>query len=158
MALAVTFMSLAGCAVHLGPTANSVAYPEARIDLTRGGEEILWQNSDLAMTYSFSKPGNNFTLSGKLVFDASVTNSFELIKHFRLKMSFLNSEGRVIESIDITPFYGFMTEIPDSMIVKISHLRPAGAEAIAFNYHGIFRGAGEEVGGAEWFISYYPYD
>lgn len=158
LALAVVFVTLSSCAGILSPKINSVARQEARIGLARGGEEILWQNSDLAMTYSFHEAGNNFILKGKLVFDGSVTNNFETIKHFKMQMSFLDSERRVLEHINITPFYSFMEQTPDSMAINVSHPKPAGSQAIAFSYFGVFKGYAEDIGGDEWIISYFPYN
>jgi uncharacterized protein YceK len=150
---------LSGCAKFIKPDIGSIARPEARIDLTeKGVQHAAWITKDLVLTYSYSESGNVFDLSGKLVFDRSLTDSFGVINRFIFKMSFLDNEGRVLETVDITPLFSSYGAVPDQMTIKASCVRPEGARSIAFNYFGVFRGSGEEMGSAEWNISYFPFD
>lgn len=155
--LAVLFLS--GCANFLKPEMGAIARPEARIALAEDGvQDALWQTKDLVMSYSIAQRDTAFNLSGELVFDRSLTDSFPAIKRFTLKMSFLDGEGRVLETVDITPLFSSFGQAPDELRVRFSGVRPAAAAAIAFNYYGAFRGNAEEMGSATWDIFYFPFD
>jgi uncharacterized protein YceK len=155
--LGVLFLS--GCANFLKPEIGAIARQEARISLAEDGvQDAAWTTNDLALTYSFSESGNTFNLSGKLVFDRSLTDSFRVVKRFILKMSFLDDEGRVLETVDITPLFSAFGNVPDQMAIKVSCARPAGSVSIAFNYFGVFKSDAEEMGGDEWDIFYFPFD
>ncbi len=152
-------MLLSGCAKFIKPDIGAIARPEARIDLTeKGVQDAAWVTKDLELTYSYAESGKVFNLSGKLAFDRSLTNSFGVIKRFFLKMSFLDNEGRVLETVDITPLFRSYGDVPGWLTVKVSCVKPAGARSIAFNYFGVFRGHDDEMGSAEWDISYFPFD
>jgi len=151
---------LHGCANFIKPDIGAIARQEARIDLVEGGvQDAIWNTQDLELTYSYSEVDNNFSLSGKLVFDRSLTDSFRLTKRFVLKMSFVDVEGRVLETVDISPVvssYGFEPD-PD-FFVKRSSLKPIGTRSIVFNYFGEFMGNDPEARGDSWYISYFPFD
>jgi len=153
---------LSGCTNFLTPEIGVTARQDARIDLAEGGVQNGALNTeDVNLTYSFSESGNMFNLTGVLSFTPSLTNSFPAVKRFFLKMSFLDSEGRVLETINITPpilntYTGVEAQIP----VRASCPKPAGASAIAFNYYGVFRGMGSDDFGAagDWNIFYFPFE
>lgn len=157
--LCLGMLFFSGCANFLQPEMGAVARPEARISLAENGvQDDLWQSKDFLMSYSIAQNDTAFNLSGQLVFDRSLTYSFPVIKRFTLKMSFLDGEGRVIETVNITPLFSSFGQAPDELAIKFSGVRPAAATAIAFNYYGEFRGSAEEMGGASWDIFYFPFD
>lgn len=157
--LFLTVLFLSGCANFLQPEMGAVARPEARIALTEDAvQDALWQTKDLVMSYSIAQSDTAFNLSGELVFDRSLTDSFPVINKFIFKMSFLDGEGRVIETVDITPLFSTFGQTPDELTMRFSGVRPAVAAAIAFNYYGAFRGSAEEMGSATWDIFYFPFD
>lgn len=152
---------LAGCANFINPEIGAIARPDARIELVAEGvQNAAWTTRDLTLTYSYTETGDAFNLSGTLSFDRSLTNSFTFVKTFFLKMSFLDSDGRVLETTDITPMISSFTGIPNEMPFKRAIAqKPAAATAIAFNYFGVFRsGNHEEMGGDGWEIFYFPFD
>jgi len=157
----LSVLFLPGCANFIKPEIGAIARPEARIDLVAAGvQNAAWTTRDLTLTYSYAESDNTFNLSGSLSFDSSLTNSFAFVKTFFLKMSFLDQEGRVIETINITPLISYFVTIPDEIrLRRVSHPKPAGTTAIAFNYFGVFKnGNHEEMGGDGWEIFYFPYD
>jgi len=159
VALCLGSLFLAGCANFLKPEVGAIARPEASIALTEDEpQDVFWQTKDLELSFSIVQTGNSCNLSGELAFDRSLTDSFPVIKRFILKMSFLDSEGRVLESLDITPFYSYFNHAPDTLRIKASCVRPAAAVAIAFNYFGSFRGNAVTMGGDEWDIFYFPFN
>lgn len=151
---------LAGCASYIRPELGAVAQPEARIDLVGDGvENAAWQSKDLTLTYSYAQSADIFTFSGSLSFHRSLTDSFGVAKTFSLKMSFLDKDGRVLETADITPLFSSFGTVPDRLPVQLSLPRPAAASALAFNYFGVFRsGHQADMGGDEWEIFYFPYN
>lgn len=150
---------LSGCANFIRPEVGAVARPDARIKLVGSGVEGgVWNTKDLVVTYSYTETGKNFNISGELTFDRSLTDSFPVTKKFFLKMSFLDGEGRVLNTVDITPLIGSFSRVPDKLSLRSSCERPTGAGSIAFNYYGVFRGDSEAMGGDEWDIFYFPFD
>lgn len=73
-------------------------------------------------------------------------------------MSFLDGEGRVLETVDITPLFSYFGQAPDDLKINFAGAKPATAAAIAFNYYGAFKGSAEEMGGDSWDIFYFPFD
>lgn len=157
LCLAVLFLS--GCANFLKPEMGAVARPEARIALGQDDvQDAFWQSKDMVLSYSIAQSDTAFNLFGELVFDRSLTDSFPVIKRFIFKMSFLDGDGKVIETVDITPLFSSFGHAPDELKIKFSGVRPAAATAIAFNYYGAFRGSAVAMGGDEWDIFYFPFD
>jgi hypothetical protein len=131
---------LSGCANFIKPEIGAVARQDARIDLTADGvQNGVFSTSDLVLAYSISESGDMFNISGELSFAQSVTYSFGIIKRFILKMNFLDEEGGVIETVDITPLIHSFGSVPDKTRIKHSSIRPPGASSIAFNYYGVFK-------------------
>ena len=130
---------LSGCVNYLQPELGAIAKQGARIELVKNGvQDASWTTKDLDLTYSYSESGNTFNLLGRLTFDRSLTDSFPLIRKFLIKMSFLDGEGRVLETINITPLFGYMYIAPNHTMVKSSSIKPMGVSFIAFSYFGVF--------------------
>jgi hypothetical protein len=147
-----------GCANFLKPEIGAVARKEARIVLVESGvKDKVLATSHLKILYSLSGKGEHFSLSGRVIFDQSVTYSFPIIARFFLKMNFLDSEGRVIETVDITPMYTAFGSVPEKLDFRTSHAAPPGSSAIAFNYFGVFQSTTPEMNGS-WDIFYLPFD
>ncbi len=68
-------------------------------------QDGILATNDLILKYTLSESDNGARLTGELVFDRSLTNSFPMIKTFFLKMNWLDVDGHVLQSIDITPLY-----------------------------------------------------
>jgi hypothetical protein len=157
--LCLGMLFLSGCANFLRPEMGAIARPEARITLAEDGvQDALWQTKDMVLSYSIAQSDTACNLSGELVFDRSLTDSFPVIKKFIFKMSFLDGGGRVIETVDISPLFRSFGQAPDELMIRFSGVRPAAAAAIAFNYYGTFRGSAVAMGGDEWDIFYFPFD
>ena len=112
--LGLAILVLSGCANFLKPEMGAIARPEARITLPEDGlQDAFWQTKDVVLSYSIATSDTLLNLSGELVFDRSLTDSFPVIKRFTLKMSFLDGEGKVIETRDITPLFSSFGQAPD---------------------------------------------
>jgi hypothetical protein len=152
---------LSGCANFLKPEIGAVARQDARIDLAGDSVQAgIFSTSDLVLSYSISESDDMFNFSGELSFAQSVTYSFGIVERFILKMNFLDEEGRVIETVDITPVIHSFGSVPDKTRIKNSSVRPSGASSIVFNYYGVFKGDNSDAGGggATWEIFYFPFD
>lgn len=156
--LCLVMLFWSGCANFLKPEIGAVARKEARIPLVENGvKEGILETSDLKISYSLSDVGERLSLAGHLFFDRSLTDSFPVVESFFLKMSFLDSEGRVIETVDITPIFNTFWRIPEKLDLTVSRVQPPGSKAIAFNYFGMFRG--DRIDSSDnWEIYYLPFD
>jgi hypothetical protein len=151
-------ISLLGCANFLVPEAGTLAREEARIALEDSSlENAVWQTKDLALTYSISGTGGDLHFVGKLNFDRSLSDSYNVIKSFYLKMSFLDERGQVLNTVDITPLFSLYSLIPDNMTVDKTFAKPPGSSFIVFNYYGVFRG-NQPVSGEVQTIFYFPFE
>lgn len=152
---------LSGCANFIKPEIGAVTRQDARIDLT--AEDVqngVFSTSDLVLAYSISESADMFNISGELSFAQSITYSFGIIERFILKMNFLDEEGRVIKTVDITPLIQSFSSVPDKIRIGHSSVKPEGTSFIAFNYYGVFKGISSEVGGggAAWEVFYFPFE
>jgi len=151
----LSLLFLSGCANFLKPELGAIARPEARIDLAQNG---VLRTKDLLLDYSFTESGNTLNLAGNIDIDRGVTATFDLITRLYVGMNFLDDQGRVLDSVDITPLYSAYNRVPDRLPIKSSTVRPAGAVAVAFNYFGVLKDVGDNRGGDKWEIFYFPFD
>lgn len=151
-------MLSAGCAHLLQPEMGAVARKEARIALTGGAIPAgTLTTGDLRLTYSLAHNNDVATISGKLVFDRNIRDSFQTITKFFLYLSYLDEAGKVLESVDISPVIPTYGAIPDSLQFTLSRVPPPGSKAFAFHYSGEFR-SDQRDSGAGWNISYFPFN
>lgn len=154
----LTCMGVTGCASFVVPEMGSLAKKSARVALdSLDGKQLVLQTDALKLEYSLQISGASYRYDSRITVDRSISDSFGTIVRLFIKMNFLDSSGRVIESIDVTPLYGINTDIPPYMSVKKDGTLPAGATHIAFNYYGTFRGSALESND-DWDISYWPFD
>lgn len=149
---------LSGCANFLVPEEGALVWEDARIPMDDSGvQNAEWKTKDLRLQYSIDISNDTFVISGRLDFDRSLTDSYNVKKSFFLKMSFIDDQGQVLETADITPLlsqYGPNTQTVD---VKKSLAVPSGYSGIVFNYYGVFRGDPPEAGD-DITIYYFPYE
>ncbi|MBU1567071.1 MAG: hypothetical protein KJ630_15785 [Proteobacteria bacterium] len=149
-------MVLSGCAYNLKPEAGAVAWKDARIALADAIPDGIYETGDVRVTYSLAQKGEICTLTGKLVFDRSLSDSFPVITRFLFYMSYLDDAGKVIETVDISPVIHAFSAIPDSLPLNFSGVRPAGSKAFAFHYYGGFHATPLKEGG-QWDIYHFPF-
>ncbi len=154
MCLGLTVLS--GCANFLKPEAGAVAHKEARIALAAAVPAGIFETGDVRVTYSLEQNGEVCTLSGKLVFDRSLSDAFPTITRFFFYLSYLDDAGKVIETVDISPVIHTFGAVPDSLPLKFSGIRPAGSKAFAFHYYGGFRSSPLREGD-KWEIYHFPF-
>jgi hypothetical protein len=157
--LCLGLMLVSGCGSFLKPELGAVARKEARIALAGDIPAGIWETGDLRCTYSFTEKGGIDNLTGKMVFDRSLTDSFPILTTFFFYLSYLDDAGKVIETVDITPVIHAFGAVPDSLPLNVSHRRPSASRAIAFHYFGGFReNSSHHGGGGQWEIHHFPFN
>ena len=154
----LSLLFLSGCANYLTPQLGAIARPDDRFKLVKNGVyDGDLNTNNLDMTYSITESGRTFDLAGSLSFKDNLTETFPVVENFVLKMNFLDDQGRVLKTIDISPFIDFGVA-PDEIPIKASGSTPATASAIAFNFFGQFKGNLDELRGGSTEIFYFPFN
>ena len=148
---------MCGCSKFLKPELGAVAKKEARIPVAEAIPASTWQTGELRTSYSFAEKEGMATLTGKIVFDRSLSDSFPVITRFFFYISYVDEAGRVLASFDITPIIPTYGSIPDYLPVKAAHPLPPGSKAFVFHYYGEFRSNPINEGG-QWTIHHFPFD
>lgn len=137
---------------------GAVAIKKDRIPFSKSlNKKKVFQDGDVKLIYTLNSTGDAFQFRGDLSFDRSLTDSFEVIKRFYLNMSFLDPEGRVLETVDVTPQFSIYSMSDVNKKVARSGTIPQGATAIVFNYFGEFKGDRPEKKD-DWDIHYFPFE
>ena len=149
--------TLCGCGKFLKPELGAIAKKEARIPLAEASPASIWQAGELRTSYSLAEKEGMATLTGKIVFDRSISDSFPVITRFFFYISYVDEAGRVLASFDITPIIPTFGSIPDNLPLKAVHSLPPGSKAFVFHYYGEFRANPVREGG-QWVIHHFPFD
>lgn len=150
-------ITLVGCVKYISPKQGAVVREGESIGIgTLGTSQAVWETKDLKLSYTIAKAGELWSLKGVLRFSGSLLSSFGIIKSFNLKMSFVDSSGSVIQTVDITPSYSYLSAVDQELEVTADFSVPAGSSDIVFNYHGVFRA--DEATMGEWEIHHFPFD
>ena len=146
-----------GCTRFIVPEIGAVALEESRIPYKAGEKQDgILETKDLTFEYTLSGSGNGTRLTGELVFDRSLTDSFPMIKTFFLKMNWLDVDGLVLQTRDITPLYSYLSNVPNKLKINTQIENVPGSRVINFNYYGVFRGEKPDVS-EEWDIFLFPF-
>ncbi len=157
IAASLAVLLMAGCAGFLRPEPGMmVTSKEERIALAEDRVKGIWAAGEVNVSYSLSCRDGRCSLDGRLVFDSSITNSFPVITSFFFYVSFLDGDGKVLETYDITPVIPAYGYTPASLPLKMEQGQPGGAKSMVFHYYGNFRGRAGRDGGS-WAISHFPF-
>jgi hypothetical protein len=157
IAATVAVLLMAGCATFLRPEPGTMATSkEERIALAEDRVKGIWAAGEVNVSYSLSCRDGRCSLDGRLVIDRSITDSFPVITSFFFYTSFLDGEGKVLETYDITPVIPAYGHTPSSLPLKMEQQQPEGAKTMVFHYYGDFRGRAGRDGGS-WSISHFPF-
>lgn len=145
------------CAPFVVPEIGSIAQEESRVTYVTDEEQNgTLETKDLKFEYTLSGSDNGAHLTGELAFDRSLTDSYPMIKTFFLKMSWLDVDGHVLKTVDVSPFYSYLSYVPNKLqINKRVEIIP-GSSFYSFNYYGVFQGEKPDVSG-EWGILLFPF-
>ncbi len=146
-----------GCTRFIVPEVGAISQEESRIPYKAGEKQGgILDTKDITFEYTLSERDNGVRLTGELVFDRSLTDSFPMVKTFFLKMNWLDVDGLVLQTIDITPLYSYLSVVPNKMEINKQIEVVPGSRFINFNYYGVFRGEKPDVNG-EWDILLFPF-
>lgn len=150
-------MLLGGCASFIAPEIGAIANEDNRI-LYKAGEveEGALENKDFQLNYSLAGGAEETQFTGVMSFDRSLTDSFPTIKRFFLKLSWLDEEGVVLQTVDITPTYAYLHYAPAKMKIDRNIPVAPGSISYCFNYYGVFQGEKPDVT-EEWDIFLFPF-
>jgi hypothetical protein len=150
-----------GCAAPTANIGKTVAtehiLPPARTT-EQSSTALAWQTKDLQVSYKLVKNGNTFTVSGTLHIGKSITRSFPLVERLDFYIHFLDENGAVLASHEISPNTGYLRNVPDTLPLLNVPQAPQGSSSFTFSYWAIFRGSGianENPG--EWEIYFNPF-
>lgn len=153
----VSCLLATGCTPFIVPEVGSIAQEESRVTyMAEEKQDGIIATKDLRFKYILSERDNGTYLTGELVFDRSLTDSFPMIKTFFLKMNWLDVDGHVLQTVDVTPLYGYLSYAPNKLKVEKQIDTVAGSKFINFNYYGVFQGEKPDVS-EEWDIFLFPF-
>lgn len=147
--------ALLGCKSYLVPELGIIAKPEARIAFVDG--KNIFSTKDVALEYTLVTGEETLSFTGQLRFDRSLTDSFSVAQSFFIRINYLDGQGRVMESIDITPLIPTRSQVIDPIRVSQRLPKMAGVENVAFNYFGVFRANTRDIS-ENWSILYFPFE
>jgi hypothetical protein len=154
----VSLLILSGCVNYIKPDPGAVAKVDARVPFVDGNiSSSVLKTNDLQLEYAFHGNDDSFEITGELVFSRSITATYPVLGRFILRVNFLDAEGTVIASENISPNISSFSELPDVVQIKASGLIPQGSVAIAFNYFGTFTAASLRGGGGSLEVYYMPF-
>lgn len=146
-----------GCTRFIVPEIGSISEEESRVPYKAAEKQGgVLETKDLTLEYTLLESDNGARLTGELIFDRSLTASFPMIKTFFLKMNWLDVDGHVLQTIDITPFYSYLSIVPDKLKINKQIENVPGSSFINFNYYGVFQGEKPDVS-EEWDILLFPF-
>ena len=135
--MAVFFLS--GCRNYIVPDPGAVALADARIALPADGvRSAAWRGKDMIIEYSIVPDGTGLVVSGTTTIDDSITMSFPAALNLQVKISFLDDQGRVLGTADITPRYSAGYEADRPLTFKSAVVTACRGIIFCFQLLGIF--------------------
>ena len=148
---------LFGCRNYIVPEPGAVAVADARIALpTEGVRDAEWSSKDMVIKYSIVPNDSGMTISGTETLDDSISMSFPAVQNLQVKISFLDDQGRVLGTADITPLYSAFYAVDGPLSFKSAVTPPAGTSFFTFSYWGSFAGIPRDRT-ESWDINYFPF-
>jgi hypothetical protein len=150
-----SLLFFAGCKNFITPELGVIANEKSRIPLESG--KNTYQGKDLKFTYELEAGADLVRIKGQLAFDRGLTDSFPIVKNFFMKMSFLDSDGRVLETVNITPMFTYRSQVLEPLsLTQKEFNRPPGSSHFVFNYYGTFQGDTNDIT-EDWDVFQFPF-
>ncbi len=159
MAVAAIFASLlllGGCASFLRPEKGMNSASENRIALAETKGRAVWETSDLRVQYGLQLRDGLCVLDGELRLADHIINSFPVVERLFFYATFVDVQGRVVETVDIGPVVPAYGSVPETLPLKLSRRLPPEAKSFVFHYFGTFRTNPLDEGGS-WDIGHFPF-
>lgn len=157
--LFISLLILSGCAgsrTNIGKTIDKSLI----IPLDQENTAVQDWQQDIVIEYYVNKVGNSNMLDGKVSITDSRMYLYPVPDFFFLSVNFVDDNGSVISSHEISPLMTSSLSIKNSYKLRVPLPVPDNASGIAFNYWGNFREEGFNkfrgvTGG--WEIYYNPF-
>lgn len=147
---------LGGCAAFLRPEQGMNSTGESRIALAETKGRAVWETSEVRVQYSLQLRDGLCTLDGELRLADHIVNSFQVVDRLFFYATFVDDQGRVLETVDIGPVVPAYGSTPESLPLKMARRPPSAAKAFVFHYFGTFRTNPLDEGGS-WDIGHFPF-
>lgn len=152
----VALLLLGGCAGFLRPEQGMNSTAESRIALAETKGRAVWETGEVRVQYSLQLRDGLCTLDGELRLADRIVNSFPVVDRLFFYATFVDGQGRVLETVDIGPVVPAYGSIPERLPMKMSRRPPSEAKAFVFHYFGTFRANPLDEGGS-WDIGHFPF-
>lgn len=156
LAVAVLFSSCNSALQNIGQTAVKDQQIIIQDTLPK---MALWQTNDLAIQYTLVDHGDSFTISGFVLVDDSIINTFPVAQFLNIYVYLLNEAGVATSRHVIRPSMQAYSTFPEKSRFERRLPKDGDSVSIAFSYWGNFREKGitsrRDV--MEWGIFYNPF-
>ena len=153
-------MAIASCTGYNPATVSpgTQAYQSEIFYLTNGAiKDGVLDTADLHLDFSLSTQSSQFTISGTIKLNPSITYTFPIARRFFLKLNFLDSSGYSIDSVDISPLVSPGNTMENILAIQKTGPMPTTTTAIAFNYFAEFMDSPRDPDGDSTSIHYSPF-
>jgi hypothetical protein len=155
-AIFAALLLLGGCAGFLRPEQGMNSTGESRIALAETKGRAVWETGEVRVQYSLQLRDGLCTLDGELRLADRIVNSFPVVDRLFFYATFVDGQGRVLETVDIGPVVPAYGSIPERLPLKMARRPPAEAKSFVFHYFGTFRANPLDEGGS-WDIGHFPF-
>ncbi len=142
--IAVPLFIVLACSSTKGLFKGKIANEYDRIHINSSGSNSgLWKTKELSVNYTYSSSSDHFNITGFISISKSITNTYSKISSLFVRVSFLDSNGKVISTNNINPLYSVGSTPPRKIKFNSNLSLPVEADAFCFSYRGEFKGDGD---------------
>lgn len=137
---------------------GKTARPDQIHTITGNAHSGVWKTAELSVdfVYTSSKP-DNFNITGDISISDHITNTFSKVLRLNVRVSFLDSSGKVLATSVINPVYSINSVLPEKIKFNVNLSLPAEAVAFCFSYSGKFQAAGNDGRSDTLYIGQNPF-
>lgn len=142
--IAVPLFIVPACSSTKGLFKGKIANQHDRIHINSSrANSGLWKTKELSVNYTYSSSSDHFNITGFISISESITNTYSKISSLFVRVSFLDSNGKVISTNNINPLYSVGSTPPRKIKFNSNLSLPVEADAFCFSYRGEFKGDGD---------------
>ncbi|RJQ61087.1 MAG: hypothetical protein C4530_06665 [Desulfobacteraceae bacterium] len=127
-------IGMASCSPRLFSYEGQTVGEENRIPLKEGSHQEQWKTGDLALNYAYRKKGDDFEITGTVVFDKHLRYNYRSLTTFFLRAYFIDSAGKIVDE-QVLSSGSYLQDVED-MYFKRSLILIPDVVAVAFGYTG----------------------
>lgn len=149
-----TIIFLHSCSIPIGPHYSSKE-KIAAVVINDAVTETSWHSPHLTVNFLLQKASGSLSLEGQLVFDGSLLASYPVIKHYFMRIHFLDEQEITLGTAPVLVNYSAYIFAKERYPIKVNVPLPAGTSKITFSYDGEFSDYGERFPDTRR-IDYFP--